>query len=60
LSESPGAVVDLDAMSLTELHHIVHRYLRTWTGFQLALRLGTGGSLTEEKAKWFEEVNRMK
>uniref|UniRef100_A0A915B7P7 Pre-rRNA-processing protein TSR2 homolog n=1 Tax=Parascaris univalens TaxID=6257 RepID=A0A915B7P7_PARUN len=34
----------------------VRRLLRSWTGYQLALKMHTGGSSTSEKALWFLEV----
>ncbi|VDM47694.1 unnamed protein product [Toxocara canis] len=34
----------------------VERLLRSWTGYQLALKLQCAGLLTNEKALWFTEV----
>lgn len=34
----------------------VKHLLQSWTGFQLAVVMQCGGSMTNEKANWFAEV----
>uniref|UniRef100_A0A915PUX0 Pre-rRNA-processing protein TSR2 homolog n=1 Tax=Setaria digitata TaxID=48799 RepID=A0A915PUX0_9BILA len=36
--------------------HCVNRLLKAWTGYQLAVRMLSGGSETYQKAEWFAEV----
>lgn len=36
--------------------HCVDRLLKAWTGYQLAVRMLSGGPETCQKAEWFAEV----
>lgn len=40
-----------------EWKHCVNRLLRAWTGYQLALRMLSGGSQTYQKSEWFSEAS---